>query len=75
MVRCSFCRSTIPQGTGTMLIKNDGRIFYFCKSKCEKNMVKLGHVPRKTKWTRAFALEKKAAQKSAGAETGGAKTA
>ena len=59
MARCTFCRRTMHPGTGTMFIKNDGRIFLFCSSKCEKNQLKLGHVGRKTRWTRAFALEKK----------------
>lgn len=38
-------------GTGKMFVKNDGTIFYFCSSKCEKNMLKLKRIPRKVKWT------------------------
>lgn len=64
MVRCSFCRETMRQGTGTLLIKNDGRLFHFCGSKCEKNLLKLDHVPRTTRWTRAFAIEKRAAKRA-----------
>lgn len=36
-------------GTGKMFVKNDGKIFYFCSSKCEKNMM-LGREPARTKW-------------------------
>ncbi len=39
---------------GTMLIKNDGSIFYFCSNKCKKNMLKLGRDARKFKWTAKF---------------------
>ncbi len=59
MARCSFCRGTVHPGTGMIFIKNDGRMFPFCSQKCEKNLFKLEHVPRTTKWTRAFRLEKK----------------
>ena len=47
-------------GTGVMLIKNDCRMVHFCSSKCRKNTVKLGRVPRETRWTKTYALEKKA---------------
>jgi large subunit ribosomal protein L24e len=59
MARCSFCRRLIEPGTGLMYVKNDGRIFLFCKSKCEKNIIKLDHKPRTTRWTLEFAREKK----------------
>ena len=51
-------------GTGKMLIMKDGRVYYFCSRKCEKNQVKLGRVARNLKWTHAFEIEKKAAKKS-----------
>jgi len=35
-----------------MFVKNDGTIFYYCSSKCEKN-ARLGREPRKRKWSRA----------------------
>jgi len=59
MAKCSFCRSAVTQGTGMLLIKNDGRLLYFCAKKCEKNLIKLGRVPRKVRWTKTHALEKK----------------
>ncbi len=61
MAKCSFCRYDIPTGTGTMFVKNDGRILLFCGSKCEKNLLKLERVPRKTKWTGAYGSKAKGA--------------
>jgi large subunit ribosomal protein L24e len=50
-MECSFCKKEIPGGTGKLYAKTDGKIFYFCSSKCEKNLLKLGRKPRKTTWT------------------------
>ncbi len=52
MKKCSFCNKEIPPGTGIMFVRNDGKIFYFCSSKCERNMLKLGRKPKKLKWTK-----------------------
>lgn len=38
-----------------MYVRRDGRIFYFCSGKCEKNMLKLKRNPRKLKWTKKYA--------------------
>jgi large subunit ribosomal protein L24e len=54
MVNCSFCGNSLEVGTGKMLVKNDGRILYFCTSKCEKNLLKLKRKPREQKWTLEF---------------------
>jgi len=35
-----------------MFVKNDGRVFYFDSSKCEKNMLKLGREPARVKWVK-----------------------
>jgi len=51
---CSFCGEEIEPGTGKMFVKKDGKTFYFCSSKCEKNMLKLGRNPRKLKWTKYY---------------------
>ncbi|MBN1157705.1 50S ribosomal protein L24e [Candidatus Woesearchaeota archaeon] len=59
MVRCTFCGEHLEKGTGKMYVKKDGKIFYFCSMKCEKNTLKLNRKPRETRWTRAYALEKK----------------
>ncbi|MDD1684567.1 MAG: 50S ribosomal protein L24e [Methanoregula sp.] len=49
---CSFCGVPLEPGTGKMLVKKDGTIFYFCSTKCENNQ-KLGRVPRRVQWTNA----------------------
>jgi len=55
---CSFCGKEIEPGTGKMYIRKDGTILYFCSSKCEKNMLELGRIPKEVRWTRAFREEK-----------------
>jgi len=55
---CTFCGGVIEPGTGRMYIKKDGAVFQFCTSKCFKNMVELGRVPRRTTWTRHYEREK-----------------
>ena len=55
---CTFCGDEIEPGTGKMYIKKDGVIYHFCKSKCFKNMVQLGRVPRRTTWTSYHEREK-----------------
>lgn len=59
MVKCTFCGNNIEQGTGKMLVKNDGSIFYYCSNKCEKNQQKLGRLPRNIKWTQEYKKNKK----------------
>ena len=54
MANCSFCGKTIRFGEGVTLIKNDGKILRFDKSKCEKNMLRLRRKARKLKWTNFF---------------------
>lgn len=50
MVKCSFCNKHIPEGTGILFVHKAGKKNYFCSSKCEKNMIKLGRKPSKFKW-------------------------
>ena len=45
-------KKEIEDGTGKMYVKRDGTIYFFCSSKCEKNMIKLGRVSRKVKWVK-----------------------
>ncbi|NIO44870.1 MAG: 50S ribosomal protein L24e [Candidatus Aenigmarchaeota archaeon] len=49
-MRCSFCNENIEAGTGKMFVRNDGKVFYFCSGKCEKNMLKLRREPKDVKW-------------------------
>ncbi len=49
-MKCSFCGEEIVKGTGKMVVRKDGKVFYFCSSKCEKNMLKLRRNPNKVKW-------------------------
>lgn len=51
-MKCSFCNQELKPGTGVMFVRNDGKIFYFCSSKCEKNMLKLGRKGSKVKWVK-----------------------
>lgn len=55
---CTFCGVEIEPGTGRMYIKKDGIVYNFCTSKCFKNMIELGRVPRRTTWTQYYAREK-----------------
>ncbi len=54
MAKCTFCGESIEKGTGKMYVNVDGKIFYFCSSKCEKNMLKLKRKPITTRWSRRF---------------------
>jgi len=52
MPKCSFCDTNIEKGTGKLVIERNGQMFYYCSSKCEKNMRKLGRDPRRFKWAK-----------------------
>jgi large subunit ribosomal protein L24e len=51
---CSFCDRPVAKGSGTMFVKNDGNVFWFCSAKCKKNMLELKRDPRKLKWTKKY---------------------
>lgn len=51
MANCTFCDIKIPQGTEKIFVRNDGRLYFFCSSKCEKNLIKLNRIPREVRWT------------------------
>lgn len=51
MVNCTFCGKEISYGRGIKFVKKDGRVFDFCGSKCEKNVLKLHRKPARYKWT------------------------
>ncbi|MCK4969514.1 MAG: 50S ribosomal protein L24e [Thermoplasmata archaeon] len=55
---CTFYGLEIEPGTGKMYVRKDGTIYHFCSSKCQKNLVKLKRVPRRTEWTERYVREK-----------------
>jgi large subunit ribosomal protein L24e len=59
MAKCSFCGNQLKPGTGKLYAKADGKIYYFCCNKCEKNMLKLKRKPLQTKWTKYFKRQTK----------------
>jgi len=48
---CSFCGRKFIQGQGTMFVRRDGAILWFCSRRCRIYMTKHGKDPRKYKWT------------------------
>ncbi len=58
-MKCSFCDTEITKGTGKIYVKTDGKVLYFCSSKCEKNFLKLKRKPRTTTWTGEYMKVKK----------------
>ena len=51
-MKCTFCNKEMEKGTGKVYIRTEGKQFYFCSTKCQKNMLKLKRDPRKLKWTK-----------------------
>ena len=72
MVTCSFCGKEIQKGKGIIYAKADGKVLYFCSSKCKKNALGLKRLGRYWKWTDSYrdfkAQQKKSSKKKANAQ-------
>ena len=51
-MHCSFCGTNFKTGVGKMFVKNDGTIYYWDSSKCERNQM-MGRSKAKLKWARS----------------------
>jgi len=65
MTECSFCGEKIKPGTGLLFVKKDGTPLFFCKRKCERNLLVLKRKPSSTKWTGIFHAAKEAGKTGA----------
>ncbi len=65
---CSFCGGDIEPGTGKMFVRKDGTVFFFCKLKCQTNMLDMGRASRWVRWTDVYARAKHGAAEKKAAE-------
>lgn len=57
MARCSFCGTSIEQGTGLIFVFKTGKTANFCSRKCEKNQLKLKRKAIRTRWSKRYLKE------------------
>ena len=50
MAKCSYCSTEIPPSTGCLYVRKDGKTFWYCSTKCERNNIKLKRKPQNLKW-------------------------
>lgn len=51
MPKCSFCKQNYEFPRGLTIVQRDGKVKYFCSSKCRKNS-QMGRDNKKVKWVR-----------------------
>tara|TARA_Y100000310_G_C20028785_1_gene510801 strand:- start:228 stop:440 length:213 start_codon:yes stop_codon:yes gene_type:complete len=67
MPECTFCRELYTFPRGLTLVLNDGKVLYFCSSKCKKNF-DLKRDSKKVNWVKREKKIKKPAKSAEVAE-------